>query len=121
MDETTLFRVAVTLLEVEGTEILVVGVSLEQVIGDHQDGMADGDGGSTLAAPGCQASVECREVGVALPRGRMGGLDQERPQPGTALARLPTPPFARALVVAGAHPGPGREVVGAGEARHIGP
>ena len=56
MDETTLFRVTVTLLEVEGTEILVVGVSLEQVVGDHQDGVANGDGGAALTATGWRSS-----------------------------------------------------------------
>jgi hypothetical protein len=28
------------------------------VVGDHQDGVANGDGGAALTATGCQASVE---------------------------------------------------------------
>src|SRR5215207_11081843 len=56
-----------------------------------------------------------------FPRRGVRGLDAQRPPPGAALARLPAASFARALVVPGAHPGPGREVIGAGEARHIGP
>ena len=58
MHKTPLFRVPIGLLEVPGAKILVVGASLEEMVGDHQDGMTDR--GAALAAPGCQALVECR-------------------------------------------------------------
>ena len=41
-----------------------------------------------LPAPGRQPAVLRREVGALRPRRRVGRLDQQRPQPGAALARL---------------------------------
>src|SRR5919202_1078860 len=68
---------------------------------------------------GCQAPVLGREIGPLLPRRRVGSLDEEGAEPGTALARLAAVALARALVVARTHAGPGGEMLGAGEAGRV--
>ncbi len=48
-----------------------------------------------------------------------GHLRQHRPQPDVAVGRLPAEALAAALLVAGAHPRPRRQVSPAREAAHV--
>ena len=73
--------VVVTLVEVGGTEIGVVGLAGEEVVGDHEHRVANGHGGLLSAFSGDQAPILCAEVRVSSPAAGMGGLDQSTPQP----------------------------------------
>src|ERR1039458_786973 len=60
--------------EVVATEVVVVAVVGEQVPGDDQDGVADGDGCSFLAEAFGEAPELCGEVGVATSGGGPSAL-----------------------------------------------
>ncbi|MDP9373434.1 MAG: hypothetical protein M3Q65_13480 [Chloroflexota bacterium] len=66
------------LIEIARAEIVVLGAAPEQVVGDDEDGVPDGDRGLVPPAPGGQAAVLRREVGVLLAGGGVGRLDQQR-------------------------------------------
>src|SRR5438067_2392046 len=93
MGEAALDTGSVALVEVVGPEVLVLGPARQQVIGDHQDRMRDGDRGLLLAAPCCDAAELGRQVRVAFPRGSVRGLDQDAAQGAVALAGPSTARF----------------------------
>src|SRR5947207_1190249 len=99
-DEPAADGVAVALVEVGGAEVLVGGRAGEQVVGDHQDGVPDRDGGLLRAASAGQAVVLDAQVGPAGAAGGVGGLDQDPAQGRAALPRLGAAPLAGALVAA---------------------
>src|SRR5437899_13084764 len=61
-DEPAADGVAVALVEVAGAEVVVDAGAPEQVEGDDEDGVADGDGGLLAAAPGGESAVLRAEV-----------------------------------------------------------
>src|SRR6202022_4408907 len=93
----------------------------EQVVDDDQDGVAESDGGLLLAAAGGEPTVLRSQVGASASTERMGGFDQSCPQPDVAFASPATLALAGALLVARAHPRPGRQVGGTWKATHVGP
>src|SRR6478672_5668177 len=60
-----------------------------------------------------------RKVGVFAVESSMCCFHQGRTKPWAAFARLPAQPFASALLVAGAHAGPGREVPRIRKTAHV--
>src|SRR5215216_141669 len=108
------------LVKVARSKIVVVSAVAQQVVGDDQNGMADGHGGPALP-PACgQSAVLGPQVRVLLAGTSMSCLHQQRPQPGTALAGPPAPFLARAFVVAWAHPRPTRQMSRTREPTHVG-
>src|SRR5262249_43879503 len=118
-DEPALDGVAGALVEVVGAEVGVDLAGGEQVVGDDQDAVADGDGGPLGAPPRRQPPVLGAQVGLRGAAGALGRLGQRGPQPGVGPAGAPALALAGALVGAGAQPGPGGQVGGGGEASHI--
>src|SRR6266516_2326194 len=75
--------------EVVAAEVAVGLFAVEQVVGDDESGVADGDGGAFLASSAGQAPVLRGEVGELCSGGGMGGLDQGGAEPFVALAGVP--------------------------------
>ena len=92
---------------------------LEHVPDGGKDRVTDRDRGLVGAATNTQARVLGGEVGVLAAVGALGALDQRLTEPLGALARLARAALARGLVVARAHAGPGREVLGRREGGHV--
>ena len=84
-----------------------------------QHGGGDRDDGLLGAAAGFEPVEEGVVVAGLDAHRRPGGLHQERLEPGGAVAQLRRATLARALVVAGAEPGPGDEMSGGWEAAHV--
>src|SRR6266516_3007548 len=121
MGEPALDTGPVALVEVVGPEVLVLSPARQQVVGNHQDRMRDGDRGLLLAAPCGDAAELGRQVRIAFPRGSVRGLDQDAPQGAVAFAGPATAPLPGALVLAGRQTRPGGQLAGAGEAGPVGP
>src|SRR5204863_3377005 len=102
----------VTAVEVVRTEFVEVdgGVN-QQVVGDHEDRMRDRARRAFLPAAGGQAAVLRAQVGPPGAGGGVGRLDQDPPEGAIPLAGLAAQPFAAALLVAWAQPGPRGEVL----------
>src|SRR5688572_18151883 len=113
--------VGVALERIVRAEILVLGAVLEEVVDDDEDGVADGDDGALLPAPGHELAVVRGEVGVTGARGGPGGFGEGTAQPGTALAGAGLPALAGTDVLAGADAGPGGSMAVGREAGHVGP
>jgi hypothetical protein len=83
-------------LEVEVTAEFVVGdVTVEQVVGDDQDGVADRDGGLLGSSPSAEPGVLGGEVGVFGSRGGVGGFSPPawtRPTSTRPATGTPSPP-----------------------------
>src|SRR5215207_8113044 len=91
---------------VAGAQVVEAGGGVgEQVPDDDQDGAGDGDQGLELAAALDQAPVALAEEGVGL-GGRGGGLAQNTPQVGVALAGGAGAAGGAGLDGAWAQPGP---------------
>ena len=91
MDESPRDVDAVALVVVGGAEVAEAGGRIgEQVVGDDEDGVADGDRGA-LGAPSRGEAVELRpQIGLRPPCG-MGGLQEGTSEPGAALPSTTTP------------------------------
>ena len=105
--------------EVVAAEVVVVGVVGEEVPGDDQDGVADGDGGLLLADPSGEPPELGGEVGVARAGGRPGALVEDLAEPPVALVGLSRTAFAAGDVVAWAQPGPRGKMAGGREPGHV--
>src|SRR5712692_8423019 len=90
VNEAVLSRRAVPQLEVVDAEIDKGLVFLKDVVGDDEDGMADGNSGFLLAPAGDEAMILSGEVGVATPGG-VSSFSQGDSQPGGASTRLAAP------------------------------
>src|SRR5215211_473239 len=107
--------------EVVAAQVGIATVVGQQVPGDHQDRVADGEGGLLLAnAPG-QPPELGRQVGVTGSRRSPGALDEDLTEPAVPLAGPAGSALAAGHVVAGAASRPGGQVGGAGEHRHVDP
>src|SRR4051794_38335091 len=73
--------ICVALYEVVATEIVVVAAFGEQMPGDDQDGVGDGDGRLLLADPSGQAPELGRQVGVTAAGCTPGALVEDLAQP----------------------------------------
>jgi hypothetical protein len=71
--------VVATLVEVVATEVLVGLAGAEEVPGDHQDGVPDGDSCSLGSSPGTDLGVLGGEVGVLRATGGLAQLLRELP------------------------------------------
>src|SRR5919107_1377723 len=120
-DGAFLDAIGVAEVEVVGAEIGVGGAAFEQVVGDDEDGVTDGDDGAFGPAPGGEATELFGEVPGLAPAGGPGGFGQGTPEPGAPLAGPGAPTFAAAGVVPRAHAGPGGGVAVGGEAAHFDP
>ena len=58
--------IGIDVVEVVGTQFAVLLFAFEQVIGDYQQLVCDGNDGPLGSAAGCHASVECSQVVVLL-------------------------------------------------------
>src|SRR4051794_11364376 len=109
--------------EVVDPELSVGLVLGDDVPGDYQHGVRDGEdrlGLASAAETSPEALVLRAQVGAAGAGRGPGGLHHRGAQRGVALAGAPGGSFAGRLVVARAQPGPGRQVRRAGEAGHVG-
>src|ERR671920_899097 len=113
--------VGVAAVEVLGAEVLVAGAAFEEMVGDDEDGVADGDDGALPPASGGQAAGLLGQVAALAAAGGPGGLGEGGLEPGAPLAGLGASAFAPAGVVARAHAGPGGGVAVGGEAAHVDP
>src|SRR6266702_4351537 len=113
--------VGVALDEEVPAKLGIVAVAVQQVPGDHQDGVADCAGGLLLADASGQPPELGGQVGVAAVGGGPGALGQHVGQPAVALGGLAGAAFAAGDVVAGAASRPGGEVAGGGEHAHVDP
>src|SRR5207245_6745351 len=105
--------VAPAVVDVGGGELAVGGLTAEEVVGGRDDGVAGGDDRGLGAVADDDAAVQVGDVGLAGllgPGGGVAGLRQRPAQVGAAAAPLAAEALAGALVVAGAHPGPGGQV-----------
>src|SRR3954470_18129178 len=119
LDESVTLPVGVAAGEVVPAEVVVVAVVGQQVPGDDQDGVADGDGGLLLADPAGQSPELGGQVGVAGAGGGPGALGEDVLQPDIAVGGLARAAFAAGDVVARADPGPGGQVRRGREAAHL--
>ena len=105
-------------------EVVVAGIvvelaGLEHVPDRGQDGEPDRGDGLVVPAPAAQALILRGQLGVLGPASREGGFGQGGSEPLVALAGLAEAACAGRLIVAGAHLGPGREVLGCREHGHL--
>ena len=73
--------VVVALHEPVAAEVVVGLAAIENVVGGHEDGMANGDSGALLAASAGEPPELRGQVGVFGLRGGVGGLGQRAAQP----------------------------------------
>ncbi len=90
--------------------------SLQNVIDNYQDGVAQRHQRPLLAPAGGYPPVLGHQIGVFGLGGYVGDFDQDLPEPGIGLAGLATQPLASALLVARTHARPGSQMLGAGKA-----
>src|SRR5712691_7085183 len=108
----------IAFVEVGRAEIIEGRPSAQDVIGDDEEVMGDGEG-RPLRAPSCgEPLVDGAEIGLT-PAGGLGRFDEHRPEPGTALPRPTGARLAGALVAARTEAGPRGQVARAGEAAHV--
>src|SRR5439155_19585041 len=113
--------VLVDLVEVRGSEVLVVSLLGEHVPDGLEHRVRNGDDRPFWAAPGLQSAKEGAVV-AALGSGRGPRcFDEGRFQPVAALADMTVAVFSTAFVVAGADAGPRGQVGGTWKARHVVP
>src|SRR4029453_16612156 len=106
-------------VEVGGAEVAPVGLVAQHVPGGGEHRGGDREDGLLGAAAGAQA-VELRlEIAAFHAYGSPGALPQGGLEPIAAGAKTRAAAFAGALVIAGTQPGPGNEVAGGFEARHV--
>src|SRR5688572_20514071 len=110
MDQPPLDALAVALIEVLRAEILVDAALGEQMVDDGQDRVADRHCRLLLPPARGQAAELRTQVGPLAAARRLGRLHQGGPECPVPLARLAALALARALLVAGAHPGPRGQV-----------
>src|SRR6266704_4025610 len=110
----------VEFVEMVGTEVLVNGAVLDQVVNGDEHAMGDSDRGPTLTTPRRQAVVLSREVAVTDPRGAPSGFDHSAAQPAGTQTGTSGASLAGRLIVTWAELGPRGEVGGAGKATHVG-
>src|SRR5207249_3348165 len=106
VDQATGDVLFVALVEIVRSEIGVIHRVAQEVIGDDQDGVADGDDGLLLAAAGDEAVVQRSEIGLSRSAAGVCGLDKRGAEPGVAFARLARFAFASTLVVTRTHTRP---------------
>src|SRR5690349_14178714 len=109
----------VLLVEMGGTEFTELGVPGEDVEHCEQDLVSDGHRGAFGAQAGLEPIVLLLVVGAFDLGGARRRAKQRRFEIKVALARARLARPAGALVIAGAHPGPGSEPAGVAEHRHV--
>src|SRR2546427_7326668 len=77
---------ALTVIEVGGTELVVGRASRDEVVGDHEDLVTDGDHGLAIAAMTHDAAVAGAESRVGCAPGSPAGPHERHAQPPAALA-----------------------------------
>src|SRR5882672_1694327 len=109
----------VAAVEVIGPQVLIDGSGLaEDVVGDDEDAVADGNSGFLLSMSGSKPVVLAAEVGLGA-AGCMGRFNEKALEPAVALAGSSAVSLAGALVHPRTHLPPGSEVIGVEELRHI--
>src|SRR5437867_7213434 len=106
-------------VKVVGTEVTIVHAVLEHVVGGGEHRSGDGEDGLLGTTPALDAQELSPEVAVPLTGGGPRGLDERGLEPGIARARSIGQALAGALVKAGTEAGPGDEMGGGREARHV--
>ncbi len=106
-------------VEVLAAEVVVLDAIAQHVEGGGEHRGGHGEDGFLGAAARLDAQELGAQVAVLDAHGSPGGGDQGRFDPGAALAHAGGATLAGALVAARTQPGPGHEMAGAGEARHV--
>src|SRR5262245_26367217 len=106
-------------VEVVATQLAVRLAVLEDVVGDHEEAVGDGDDGLLVPAALDEPPVLRREVAVACADGAPGALDERRAQRPVGDAGAAAQTLAGALVVAWAETGPGGGMAGGGKTAHV--
>src|SRR5260370_9653088 len=106
-------------LEVVGTEVGVKDAASEQPIDGGEDGGGDGDDCLARAASRREPGEEGTKVAALFAACRPGDLDEQGLEPRGSFAELGGAALAGTLVVPGAQAGPGDQVCGGREARHV--
>src|SRR6266511_2859988 len=109
---------AVALVEVVGTEVVERLATPQDLLTDDDLAVADADARPLATPSRGDPMVLGTEIG-RRPTSAVGRVDEDPPEPGTALPGPAGAAFAGRLVVARTHPGPRREVAGRGEAGHV--
>src|SRR4051812_43137325 len=120
VDEAAGLAFGVAALVVVAAEVTVGLAGGEHVPVGDQDRVLDGADRAAVADPGLEPSVLGLEVAALGAGGGQCGFFERDGQPLGALAAPAGAALAGGLVVAGAAPGPGGEMPGAGKAAHVG-
>src|SRR5579884_1529902 len=107
-------------IKIIAARLAVLGAVAQNAKSDDEQAVSQSDDGFAHAAFGCLAIEERSQIAVLLPTCGPGGLTQSAPQSAVPFARAITEPFAAALMIAGAKPGPAGRVFRAGEDPHVG-
>ena len=107
-------------VEVVNAEFPVGGVVAEQVVGDFENIAADRQHCSSMPYVSAQVTITCAKGGALGAACGTAGFHQRGAYPAIASAGLAAAALTRALMIAGTHAGPAREMRGAGEAAHVG-
>ena len=94
-------------LEVVAPELAIGRAVPQQVVGDDEDAVRDGDDGLLVAPALYEPAVLGGEVGVAFPDGAARTLDEDLAQGAIGMPGAAAQPLPRALAVARAEAGPG--------------
>lgn len=120
--ETSECPLAIALVEVCRTKVLERGPATEDVEGDDEEVVGDGEGRALGTPPRGEALMQSTQVGWAA-ASSLGRLDEHGAEPGAALPGTPGVRLAGTLVVAGTETSPRREMARAREparTRHTG-
>src|SRR6266496_4755484 len=118
-DETTNGLSLVAVIEMERAEVAVLRAVAKHVIAGGEHGCGDGQDRLLGSAARLDAEKLGFEVAVLLPHGGPGGGHQRGLEPVAALSDTGGATLPGALVVSRTKAGPGDQVSGAGEARHV--
>jgi len=120
MDQAALQLVTLAVVEVVRSQVAVGLVPCEHVVEGDEHGMADGEHRPAFVAARSNAAKLGRQVGPFRSAGDVGDLSQRAPHPGVAATCPSAEASTSTFRIARAHPRPGGEVLGRGEAREVG-
>ncbi len=106
-------------IKIVGAEVLILGFVGEEIIGDGENGVSDGNRRSFLTPTSSQTSVLGLEVGARFSPGGMSGFGEGRAEITITVARATMFAFSGREIFAGAKFGPSGEVLRGRKTTHI--